>query len=334
MKFIIFLSIFSALSLKSQEIQGEDFKYGFLALAGPSSGTSIMGHAFLVFSKEKKNLISSVAYQFNVEGGEDKENEFKKESSWLRNPVKKVGELRKMVTSFLGSEKRFFVSRHNALSLIRIYNLEKRPVLLYRLSLSEQQVYELYQKTQQDFIERSTVEHFDYNFLSKNCLTMNLENINKVVDEHLQIDGFFQGKWYELKYLLDWGAYLRVAPLLMTAYLDKYPLTSDEEPIVWMPITFDLVHINASLEKYVDNLHFICNWEESNAQYVKKIVKRAEFRAKRPFLNFLKKMYDSCEATGQEKKRLYSMLIEDIYFQTFFPKDKLVVREFLPVEIF
>jgi hypothetical protein len=267
---------------------GCDFIRVHIGIAGPSGGTGIGGHSFLVFSKNNSNLLNSVILQYNIFKSNDQRED-----------------------AFFG------VSKEIGLQFIEEYRKQDRTILLYELNLNDEQICDIYSSIEREREQRFEKKILDYNIINNNCLSNLTEKVNRVViNEEMKLQE--TGKFSLLLALSDISFNI---PSLIVSELSNHRLIKGP-PIVFLSTKYDEIKINILMEELIYKV-FRCKSEIEKETY-RKISLNTQLRQTKSFLNEIR----SAAKLDQEIREDALYLYDLIYFSSGSTENRKVINSF------
>jgi hypothetical protein len=309
-------SAFAGASLPSEPelLTNQKFSEVAIAIASPGPGSSVAGHAFLLFLTQRSKISEAVAVQYNVEA----------------DAQAKPGVMTQVV-GFLGYGKRFLVQIVPGLVMLDEYSLQNRAVFLYFLKLNPEQIQKLQQKLITDFKVRDKKILKDYRFLDRNCLTEALRALNSVIpDRHLQFSIHSQTVETRALNLVGVGValYVKNAPYVAAPMLARHPLVTGV--LVVPPEFIQDAPLLVRIQRGTENFAKACpNGAGSKLSGISRhIIANDEIRESKSYLKFLRSVYDGCHNPRREP--LFSELTMALYMEAKSIESKMSVQEIMP----
>ncbi len=267
----------------------ESIQHAYLAIAGPGTGQGMMGHAFAVFTTHKDRFLNSTAFQFNVKV----------------DPAKM-----KTVSGFLGKDQQFFLSKEHGRFFIETYLLQDRPMFLYRLNLTPEELKAYYEKLESEVLRRSQNVITDYDVLKNNCLTSQLNVLNPILPKEKRISAFWlkEEKSYNA---LNPQTWVSNTPVFIVSVLDKHVLTP-EKPVIIKPKIYDRLKINQHLTKAWDEFAQTCQVSYMDTEVSRQLIVNIAIRNTAPFLSRIRSIHDECKSAN--KGEAFTNVLDLIFF--------------------
>lgn len=284
-----------------------------IAIAAAGPGASMMGHAFLLFLNDPKKISESLAVQFNLAQGTPREGQ----GSFLRP-----------ISEFFGYGRDFQVQFAPGLPMINAYRRENRPVILYFLRMTPQQIGQVLADLKNEGARRDESPIQDYGFMTKNCLTESLRTLNRVLptDQHFSLIGEDDRLLIQAINLSGAiGFYLKNAPAAAAPSIARHPLV--ESKVIMTPALITegprLVEMLKKINAFADACSLSTDFRELSLR----ISGQAAMRSSESFLRLLTKLKNECR--NPQGPALFTEILGEIYLLAPSLDEKMRVEKFL-----
>lgn len=256
------------------------FKHVYFGITGPSDGMGALGHGFFVFTEEKENFFNSKGFQYNLLIN-------------LMNTSQNAGESLNgldLLDQVIDSPS--FLKMDEGLEMIRHYTAESRVVLLYRVDLSESDVDEIFKSLIDEMSSLYKNKGDEYNVVYKNCVTRNIDILNKYLDQAYQLNSNWSEEGFSFKKGLSLSSLTANVPLTLAPRLEEHPRF--EAPVMLRPDTFYDVKLGAKFINIISDMGKNCAWSEGKTNSYSKLIINRKIRSTNAFLSGFKKEVNSC----------------------------------------
>lgn len=173
-------------TVASEEDRAEDFKFAYLAVAGPGNGPGAAGHSFIVFSQRESVYGNAVAFQYALDFDQlNIESSVDEESPWLGQQIQMAGDRVEQMQIMRNAPIHFSVVK--ASYLLSKYSSEQRQVWFYPLEISEEVVQEAYAEFIADkdqVVLTPEGKQVKYDIIKGNCASFLLNKLNTVLSRY------------------------------------------------------------------------------------------------------------------------------------------------------